>query len=196
MIIMWNERYSEQGFAYGTQPNDFLKANIESLTKGKTLCLAEGEGRNAVFLAMHGFEVTAVDLSSVGLEKAQRLADENGVTIKTIVADLSDFEIEENSWDTIVSIWAHVPAIVRRSLHAKVVAGLKSKGTFLLEAYTPKQIEFGTGGPKIDMTMSLETLCRELSPLRFEIAREIEREVQEGKYHNGHSAVVQILAVR
>jgi SAM-dependent methyltransferase len=193
---MWNERYSEQGFAYGTKPNDFLQANIESLTKGKTLCLAEGEGRNAVFLAMHGFDVTAVDLSSVGLEKAQRLADENGVTMKTIVADLSDFEIEENSWDTIVSIWAHVPAIVRRSLHTKVVAGLKPKGTFLLEAYTPKQIEFGTGGPKIDLTMSLEMLCQELSPLRFEISQEIEREVQEGKYHNGHSAVVQILAVR
>ena len=80
MISMWNERYSEQGFAYGTKPNDFLQASIESLTKGKTLCLAEGEGRNAVFLAMRGFEVTAVDLSSVGLEKAQRLADENGVT--------------------------------------------------------------------------------------------------------------------
>ena len=193
---MWNERYSEQGFAYGTKPNDFLQANIESLTKGKTLCLAEGEGRNAVFLAMHGFDVTAVDLSSVGLEKAQRLADENGVAIKTIVADLSDFEIEEDFWDTIVSIWAHVPAIVRRSLHTKVVAGLKPKGTFLLEAYTPKQVEFGTGGPKIDMTMSLEVLRRELSPLRFEISQEIEREVQEGKYHNGHSAVVQILAVR
>ena len=196
MISMWNERYSEQGFAYGTKPNDFLQANIESLTKGKTLCLAEGEGRNAVFLAMHGFDVTAVDLSSVGLEKAQRLADENGVAIKTIVADLSDFEIEENFWDTIVSIWAHVPAIVRRSLHTKVVAGLKPKGTFLLEAYTPKQVEFGTGGPKIDMTMSLEVLRQELSPLRFEISQEIEREVQEGKYHNGHSAVVQILAVR
>ena len=196
MICMWNERYSEQGFAYGTKPNDFLQANINSLTKGKTLCLAEGEGRNAVFLAMHGSDVTAVDLSSVGLEKAQRLADENGVAIKTIVADLSDFEIEENSWDTIVSIWAHVPAIVRRSLHTKVVAGLKPKGTFLLEAYTPKQVEFGTGGPKIDLTMSLEMLRQELSPLRFEISQEIEREVQEGKYHNGHSAVVQILAVR
>src|SRR4028118_1314864 len=179
MISMWNERYSEQGFAYGTKPNDFLQANIKSLTKGKTLCLAEGEGRNAVFLAMHGFDVTAVDLSSVGLEKAQRLADENGVAIKTIVADLSDFEIEENFWDTIVSIWAHVPAIVRRSLHTKVVAGLKPKGTFLLDAYTPKQIEFGTGGPKIDMTMSLEMLRQELSPLRFEISQEIEREVQE-----------------
>jgi hypothetical protein len=85
---------------------------------------------------------------------------------------------------------------VRRSLHTKVVAGLKPKGTFLLEAYTPKQVEFGTGGPKIDMTMPLEMLREELSPLRFEISQEIEREVQEGKYHNGHSAVVQILAVR
>lgn len=102
---MWNERYSEQGFTYGTKPNDFLQANIDSMIKGKTLCLAEGEGRNAVFLAMYGFDVTAVDLSSIGLDKAQRLANENGVTIKTIVADLSNFEIEESTWDTIVSIW-------------------------------------------------------------------------------------------
>lgn len=196
---MWDERYGEKGFAYGDLPNDFLAANFARLPLGKVLCLAEGEGRNAVFLAEKGFEVTAVDQSKVGLEKANELAETRGVKIKTIQADLAEFEIRENSWDAIVSIWAHTPSEVRRKLHAEAVKGLKSGGAFLLEAYPPNQIKFGTGGPppgQEDLTMPLEDLMNELSDLKFEIAHEIEREVREGKYHNGQSAVVQILAFK
>jgi SAM-dependent methyltransferase len=193
---MWNERYSEKGFAYGTEPNDFLREHADKLPQGKVLCLAEGEGRNAVFLATKGFAVTAVDLSEVGLEKTKNLAEQAKVAVATLCADLADFIIEENYWDAIISIWAHVPPEVRRPLHKKVVDGLKANGAFLLEAYTPKQVEFGTGGPKKEFTMPLESLREELNGLRFEIAREIEREVQEGKYHSGQSAVVQILAYK
>lgn len=192
---MWNERYSEAGFAYGTEPNDFLLENFSKLTKGKVLCLAEGEGRNAVFLATQGFDVTAVDLSEVGLEKTLRLAQQNKVTVKTICADLSDFTIEKGSWDSIVSIWAHLPSVVRCVLHQKVVSGLRMGGAFLLEAYTPKQLEFGTGGgQQVDLMMPLDSLQEELNGLDFEIARETIREIHEGKYHNGQSAVVQVLA--
>lgn len=196
---MWNERYSEDGYAYGDVPNDFLRENYERLPTGKVLCLAEGEGRNAVFLAENGYDVTAVDFSEVGLQKANELAGNRNVSIKTVQADLAEFEIAENNWNAIVSIWAHVPSIIRRGLHLKVVKGLKSGGAFLLEAYTPKQIEFGTGGPKaeqIDLTMKLSDLKRELDGLQFEIAGETERQINEGKYHNGQSAVVQILAFR
>jgi SAM-dependent methyltransferase len=194
---MWNERYSEAGFAYGTKPNDFLFTHFDRLTKGKVLCLAEGEGRNAVFLATQGFDVTAVDFSEVGLEKTLGLAEQNKITVKTICADLSDFAIEESYWDSIVSIWVPLPSVVRRVLHEKVVSGLRTGGTFLLEAYTPQQIEFGTGGGRqVDLMMSLDLLQEELSGLQFDIAREIIREVHEGKYHNGQSAVVQVLAHR
>lgn len=193
---MWNERYSETGFAYGSEPNDFLRENAGKLPPGKILCLAEGEGRNAVFLAKKGFDVTAVDLSEVGLEKAKNLAEEANVKIRTVCADLADFDIEENYWDAIVSIWAHVPIPVRRALHRKAVAGLKTNGAFLLEAYTPKQVQFGTGGPNVDLTMSLDALLEELNGMNFEIAREMERDVREGKYHTGQSAVVQILAYK
>ncbi len=193
--IMWNERYSEAGFAYGTEPNDFLLENFSKLTKGKVLCLAEGEGRNAVFLATKGFDVTAVDLSEVGLEKTLSLAQQNKVTVKTVCADLSDFTIEEGYWDSIVSIWVPLPSVVRCVLHQKVVSGLRMGGTFLLEAYTPQQLEFGTGGgQQVDLMMSLDSLQEELNGLDFELARETIREIHEGKYHNGQSAVVQVLA--
>lgn len=192
---MWDERYSEAGFAYGTNPNDFLKENFNKLTKGNVLCLAEGEGRNAIFLATKGFDVTAVDLSQVGLEKTLSLAEENKVTVKTVCADLSNFKIDKNYWDCIISIWVPLPSVVRRVLHLHVVKGLKTGGTFLLEAYTPQQLEFGTGGGKqVDTMVSLNSLQEELKGLDFEIAREVIREIHEGKYHNGQSSVVQVLA--
>lgn len=196
---MWDERFSEPGFAYGTEPNDFLRENSARLPKGNVLCLAEGEGRNAVFLAENGFDVTAVDQSKIGLEKAEKLAKERNVTIKIIHADLADFEIEPNAWNAIVSLWAHLPPALRRQIHRKVVNGLQTGGAFLLEAYTPKQVEFGTGGPnreQIERTMTLEALREDLNGLQFEIAHETTRDVREGKYHNGRSAVLQILAVK
>ena len=196
---MWDERYGEDGFAYGDEPNDFLAENFGKLPKGKVLCLAEGEGRNAIFLAEKGFDVTAVDQSKVGLEKAAELAKSRGVEINTIQADLAEFEIEENVWDAVVSIWAHVPSEIRRKLHLQVMKGLKKGGAILLEAYTPKQVEFGTGGPpkgQEDLMPHLVDLKKELSELEFEIGHEIEREVREGKYHGGQSSVVQVLAFK
>jgi len=194
----WDERYSARDYAYGTEPNDFLAAHAHKLPKGRVLSLAEGEGRNAVFLAAQGYEVTAVDQSEVGLAKARQLAAENGVTIETIVADLAEFEIEPQAWDGIVSISAHVPTSVRQGLHRRVVEGLKPGGVFLLEAYTPRQLETsGKGGPgpdQRDRFMTLADLHEELDGLDFEIARETEREINEGKYHSGPGAVVQILA--
>ena len=194
----WDERYAAEDYAYGTEPNDFLAAHAHKLPAGRILCLAEGEGRNAVFLASQGYDVTAVDQSSVGMGKARRLAEQKGVTIETIVSDLAEFPIEPGSWDGIVSISAHVPGAVRRALHRRVVRGLKPGGVFLLEAYTPRQLETaGKGGPgpeQRERFMTLADLHEELDGLDFEIARETERVVNEGKYHSGPGAVVQILA--
>jgi SAM-dependent methyltransferase len=171
---MWNERYSEPGYAYGTEPNDFL-----------------------VQLAGLGFEVTAVDTSSVGLEKAESLARERGVTIETINADLTDYPLEAGSWQGIVSIFCHLPPVVRAALHERCLRGLAPEGVFVLEGFTPRQLELGTGGPRSrELLMELDIIRQELPGLRLEIAREIEREVVEGKYHRGQAAVVQILAVK
>jgi SAM-dependent methyltransferase len=194
---MWNERFSEPGFAYGTEPNDFLVSVANRIPTGKVLCLAEGEGRNAVYLAGLGFEVTAVDTSSVGLEKAESLARERGVSIETVNADLADYPIEATAWQGIVSIFCHLPPVMRAALHERCLRGLAPEGVFVLEGFTPRQLELGTGGPKSrELLMELEIIRHELPGLRLEIARETEREISEGKYHRGKAAVVQILAVK
>jgi SAM-dependent methyltransferase len=196
-VDFWNERYSAEEYAYGTAPNDFLAEVANRIPPGRVLCLAEGEGRNAVFLAEKGYQVVGVDASPVGLEKARRLAASRGVEVETIVADLANFDIAPDSWSGIVSIWAHLPPPVRKRLHRQAVDGLVEGGAFVLEAYTPAQLAFGTGGPPVaELMMDLKSLREELAGLDFVIAREMERDVREGMFHGGRSAVVQILAFK
>ena len=192
---MWDQRYSSESYAYGTEPNDFLISMYDKLPSGRTLSLAEGEGRNATWLAKQGMEVTAVDASEVGLKKAHKLAKDSGVSITTLHADLMDFEIGSNRWDVIVSIFCHLPPDVRMVVHQKCVEGLRSGGMILLEAYTPKQLEYKTGGPSVSgMMMDSHTLKDELVGLELIYLKETVREIHEGEYHNGEGAVVQLLA--
>jgi len=192
---MWDERYSAQEYAYGTNPNKFLEANVSTIPKGKVLSLAEGEGRNAVFLAKQGYSVTAVDSSLVGLNKATKLAEENGVIVEFIHADLAEYDLGENKWDGIVSIFCPLPSSIRKQLYKKVEAALKRNGVFLLEAYTPAQLKYGTGGGNsVDVMQSKESLSLELAGLKFKHLIELERDVVEGIYHTGIGAVVQAIA--
>ncbi len=194
---MWDQRYAGDDYVYGTAPNEFLAGIADRLPRGPVLCLGEGEGRNSVFLAGRGLPVTAVDASSVGLEKARRLARSRGVGIETIHADLADFPIEFGRWAAIVSIFCHVPPTLRADLHRRVVAGLRPGGALVLEAYRPEQLEYRTGGPpSAELMMDLAALRAELDGLRFEHAIETEREVVEGSLHTGLGAVVQVLAFK
>lgn len=194
---MWDERYSLPGFAYGTEPNEFLAAVAAQIPVGPVLSLGEGEGRNAAFLAGLGHRVVAVDQSEVGLAKAKKLAADRGLTIETVCADLATFSIEPGAWAGIVSVFCHLPRRIRRPLYAAVVRGLRPGGVFMLEAYTPQQISRGTGGPKDpDMLPTLADLTEELAELDFVHARELEREVREGAYHTGVASVVQIIGVK
>lgn len=194
---MWNERYSSESFAYGTKANDFLVSMIDRLPTGKILCLAEGEGRNAVWLAQQGNEVTAVDASDVGLQKADRLARMRGVEITTVHADLADYDIGTQKWDAIVSIFCHLPPGLRQDVHRRCVAGLRDDGMILLEAYTPSQLEYKTGGPPVaEMMMDMRSLRSELNGLSFLHLQECVREIHEGEFHEGKGAVVQLLAMK
>ncbi|MCW8983617.1 MAG: class I SAM-dependent methyltransferase [Gammaproteobacteria bacterium] len=194
---MWDERYSGHEYAYGKEPNDFLVKMQHYIPAGRVLCLAEGEGRNAVYLAKLGYEVTAVDSSTVGIDKTQRLADENGVIVKSIIADLAEFDIGERQWEGIVSIFGHLPPPIRRKVHRDVVKGLKPGGYLILEAYTPEQLNYKTGGPPVaEMMMSLEGLEAELDGLIFVHATETVRPIHEGEFHHGEGAVVDIVAKR
>ncbi len=193
----WDERYRGDDYAYGVEPNDFLHAEVGLIPKGPVLCLAEGEGRNAVFLASLGYQVTAVDFSTEGLRKAERLATNRGVALTLIEADLATFELGEDAWSGIVSIFAHTPAPVRQRVHAAVPRALHAGGAFVLEAYRPEQIALGTGGPKdATMTPTLAALRTELAGIDLVIARDVDREIHEGQFHGGPSATVQLVAIR
>ncbi|MBX3400982.1 MAG: class I SAM-dependent methyltransferase [Gemmataceae bacterium] len=194
---MWDERYSQSGFAYGTEPNEFLALVAGQIPVGPVLSLGEGEGRNAAFLASLGHRVVAVDQSEVGLAKARRLAADRGLKIETVVADLASFPVERGVWAGIVSIFCHLPRRVRIPLYAAAVEGLRPGGVFVLEAYTPQQIGRGTGGPQDpDMLVSLAQLFEELAGLEFVHARELDCEVHEGAYHSGLASVVQVVGIR
>lgn len=192
---MWNKRYDTEHYIYGTEPNGFLAQHVRELPQGPVLCLAEGEGRNAVFLAEQGYDVTAVDASSVGLAKARKLADSRGVAIKTILADLADFDIGQQQWAGIVSIFCHLPPALRVSLHDRLPAALRPGGILLIEAYTPEQLKFNTGGPSDPgMLMSERLLRDELAGLTFRHLLETQRNIVEGSGHTGLGAVVQAIA--
>jgi SAM-dependent methyltransferase len=191
---MWNERYASNEFAYGTEPNSFLVQNASLLTS-PVLSLAEGEGRNAVFLASLGLDVLGVDASDVGLAKAQNLAASRGLAIRTEVADLTAYELPENHYGSVISISAHLPSKVRDRLYPQVERSLKTGGIILLEAYTKAQISRNTGGPKdSDMLMDLAELEQQFPNCEPILTREIEREVVEGKFHTGLACVVQFIA--
>lgn len=190
----WNERYTRDEYLYGTDPNSFL-VEYSNLLTGTVLSLSEGEGRNAVFLALRGLKVCGVDISEVALTKAKALAKSNNVEIQTEVADLSSFEPEKNSYDSVISISAHLPSSIRNNLYPLIEKCLKPNGVLLLEAYSESQLARNTGGPKdIDMLMSIGKLEREFPNLESILIRELERDVSEGEGHSGVSSVVQFIA--
>jgi 2-polyprenyl-3-methyl-5-hydroxy-6-metoxy-1,4-benzoquinol methylase len=191
---MWDQEYDTVQYVYGKLPNDFLNEHYTTIPKGKVLLLAEGEGRNAVFLAKHGYTVTAVDISSIGLEKAKKLAAENNVRIEVVCEDLETFDLGEKKWDGIVSISCHLPPELRQNLYKRIEQALKPLGVFFLEGYRPEQLKFKTGGPPLaEMMTSKETLVNELPNLAFSHLQEIDREVNEGINHHGIGAVIQAI---
>ena len=193
----WNEKFANTEYAYGTEPNEFLATSVAKLKPGAALSLAEGEGRNAVWLAQQGFTVSSIEQSEKGVAKTLRLALQRGVIVMAERGELETFHIQPNSWDLIVSIYAHTPRELRRKLHRQVVAGLKPGGVFILEAYTPAQIPNNTGGPKDASLMPTAELLRsELNGLVFDHIAEVERDVVEGSLHTGTAQVVQVVAHR
>jgi SAM-dependent methyltransferase len=192
---MWNQRYSKEEYVYGVTPNDFLKQNAHLMPKGRVLCVADGEGRNSVYLTEQGWEVTAVDISEAGVAKGRALAESRNVAVDAQVADIMDFDLGIECWSGVVSIFAHMPKTVRRDLHKCLIDALSPGGIFILEAYTPDQIGRGTGGPgNAEMMMTAADLQRELAPLEIIHSLETVREIVEGPGHTGMGAVVQVIA--
>lgn len=195
---MWDERYgATDDYVYGTAPNDYLRDRVgdASVVDKTALCLADGEGRNGVWLASLGYRVVSVDLSSVGLAKARSLAAASGVELHAVHADLATYDLGVERHDLIVSIFAHVPPDVRRRVNGAIPAALRADGECVIEAYTVDQIGRGTGGPRSPEPMyALEELRVDLAALAELDARETVRSVVEGPGHTGEGSVVQFHA--
>jgi len=194
---MWNERYSQNPYYYGRMPNDFLVSSISYIPKGKVLCLAEGEGRNSVFLARSGYQVTGVDFSETAVENARKWAESNRVSVEYLCEDLETYDLGDAQWDGIVSIFCHFPSEIRRGLHKRIAKALKKGGVFVMETYSPGQLSFGTGGPKnTDFLLGLDEVKTEFPGFEFQVAQEVERVIMEGIGHTGPSAVTQVIATK
>ena len=194
MNNFWNERYTEKEFAYGTDANVFLAGELEKLPAGKILFPCEGEGRNAVFAAKKGWDVTAFDLSEEGLKKALTLAQQNKVSVKYQVADALTVEYPAESLDAVALIYAHFPASARRTIHQKIISWLKPGGLLILEAFNPLQINNTSGGPKEpSMLYTGEMLEEDFRPLKTQLLISQKITLNEGKYHQGIAYVVRYI---
>lgn len=196
---MWDQRYDTDSYIFGRTPNAFLASRQGDLpTTGDVLALADGEGRNGVWLASLGLQVTSVDSSPVALAKARRLADDQGALPTFVEADLASFDLGESRWDAIVAIFIQVLGSVERQvLHQRIVAGLKPGGVLILQGYTPDQLQYRTGGPPdVDRLYSAAQLQAEFAGMHMRHLQERIVELQEGDAHCGPSAVVEMVAVK
>lgn len=198
MSQFWDERYAEPGYAYGTEPNAFLVSQRHLLEPGKrALAVADGEGRNGVWLAEQGLEVLSVDQSAVGLAKARALAAARGVSLRTEQADLTHWDWPQAAFDLVVAIFIHFSPAQRTRMHRAMFAALRPGGLLILEAFTPEQLEYRSGGPPVrEMLYTAEMLRADFAQAAILSLEETITELQEGPYHRGTAAVVRLIARR
>ncbi len=197
MKQFWNERYAEHEFAYGKEPNQFLKEHIHLLPKGKVLFVAEGEGRNAVFAAKNGLQVYAFDYSDSGRNKAKDLASENNVVIDYEVSDVLQLSYEKNSFDAIVFIFAHFPSDIRKKAHEELLSLVKPNGKIVFEAFSKEQLKYTSGGPKESaMLFSEDEVRKEFVNVTFDFLKTQLVMLNEGPYHQGEGKVIRFIGTK
>jgi SAM-dependent methyltransferase len=193
MLEMWNNRYKVEEYVYGREPNTFFRNEIIQLEPGELLLPAEGEGRNAVFAAGLGWKTTAFDFSESGRIKAMKLASENKVNIQYDLASFDEIVYTPEQFDCIGLIFVHLSPDKREFLFKKIFSYLKPGGTIIFEAYSKKQLENNTGGPRQESLLynktELENLCKPLSA--YDISQ-VETELNEGLLHSGKSSLIRM----
>ncbi len=198
-IKRWNDRYSKEAFAYGDQPNNYLKEQLEKLDAGTILFPAEGEGRNAVFAARLGWTVSAFDISAEGKNKALRLAEINNVTIDYQVGDLQALNYSTGQFDAIALVYAHFPADIKSLYHKTLDKYLRNNGIIIFEAFSKKHIDYISKNEKIGgpadtaMLFSIDELKSDF--VNYEIIELAEKEIElsEGLFHNGKGSVIRFV---
>lgn len=194
----WNERFDNDEFIFGKEPNEYLVEQVSAYLKpnSSVLCIADGEGRNGVWLAKQGMRVTGFDVSDVALAKANQFAKDNQVSIQYSLCDTDGFDWQTNAYDAIIAIFIQfADPEMRARIFKQVQQALKPGGIFILQGYTPKQLEYKTGGPSLLEHLYTEQMIRQLSQ-GFEILdlRCYEKELSEGARHTGMSALLGMVA--
>lgn len=195
----WDRRFSEAGYLFGTEPNAWLREHAGMWHAGqRVLCVADGEGRNSVFLADRGLIVDAFDISEVGVRKARDFARITGVKVNFAVADVATLRWPESLYDGVAAIFIQFadPELRARIFHG-MVRCLKPGGILVLQGYTPKQLDYRTGGPGIASHLYTPQLLREsFAGMEILELREYEADLAEGTGHRGHSALIGLVARR
>ena len=198
-IDRWNDRYSKDEYAYGVHPNSFLKEQLEKLPIGTILFPAEGEGRNAVFAAKLGWEVSAFDISVEGKNKALKLAEANKVIIDYQVGELETLNFKTEQFDAIALIYAHFPAEIKSIYHKTLDKYLRRNGVIIFEAFSKKHIQYNSKNPKVGGPKDMATLFSidEIKSdfINYEIIELVEKEIElsEGSFHNGKGSVIRFV---
>lgn len=196
-VDFWDERYAAEHYIFGTAPNVFLASQAALIRPGlRALAIADGEGRNGVWLAEQGARVHAIDFSAAALEKARRLAAERGVTLEIEQADVLAWDWPEAAYDLVVAIFIQfAPPPERERIIAGIRRTLKPGGTLILQGYTPKQIEYGTGGPPSAANLYTADLLHDwFGDWDIRHLREHESFISEGTHHHGQSALIDLVA--
>jgi len=195
----WNRRFEGDGFLFGTEPNAWLCRHVGKWPQGgRILSVADGEGRNSVWLAQQGFRVDAFDIAEVGVAKARRLAEQAGVRVDFNVADCDSFDWRASHYDGVAAIFIQfADPVLRKRLFAHIAESLKPGGVLLLQGYTPKQLEYRTGGPPFISHLYTEELLRvSFEALEIIEIEEYEDVLAEGTGHSGRSALIGVVARR
>jgi SAM-dependent methyltransferase len=195
----WNERYSNREFAYGKEPNKYLKQELDKLKPGSILFPAEGEGRNAIYAAKLGWDVYAFDISIEGKKKANELAKFHNVNIDYKVGELEELGYDEDKFDAIALIYAHFPAAIKSHYHSIFNKYLRKDGIIIFEAFSKNHLNYNkinekVGGPKdVESLFSIEEIQSDFPNYDFEILKEMEIELNEGIFHNGKGSVIRFV---
>ena len=195
----WDERYSIKDYVYGTLPNQFFKEQVDKLEAGRILMVGEGEGRNAVYAAKLGWQVDAIDSSSIAKEKALSLAERNQVSINYQVGDIFSYDFPENIYDSVGIIFLHVNESEKESevLSRNVMDALKENGRIILELFSKNQLGKKSGGPQdLSMLCSIEQVQKNFSALKHEILREENVLLSEGEFHQGEASVIRFVGIK
>jgi SAM-dependent methyltransferase len=200
-LTRWNDRFSVEGYHFGTEPNAFLAAQKSRLkSSGDALSIADGEGRNGVWLAEQGLSVTAFDFSPVGLEKARKLAAQRGMSSRYVTqqSTLESWDWDAGQFDVIAGIFIQFATPAERArMFSGICRALKPGGLLLLEGYRAEQLKYGTGGPKVVEQLYTAPLLKEaFAALEIVELREYDTEIYEGHGHGGMSALIDLIARR